>query len=174
MLDVMHLGRRYAEAGQAPRLVVQMLDDDHADLAVLTGPDDLLISSALGSQFIAQLIEQPPGACWSVALIRLVMTRDWKSPWAGLRIARTLGRRTRSRTPTAGAAAAVDRNGYRSVRRGRGAAAAVGSSPDLRRCHAGRSVPVADLEQVARRFGTDEYQMVGGVNHLAVLDAVLA
>ena len=91
MLDVMHLGRRYAEAGQAPRLVVQMLDDDHADLAVLTGPDDLLISSALGSQFIAQLIEQPPGACWSVALIRLVMTRDWKSPWAGLR-ANLLGR----------------------------------------------------------------------------------
>jgi hypothetical protein len=59
MLDVLHLGRRYAQAGQAPRLVVQMLDDDHADLAVLTGPDDLLISSALGSQFIAQLIEQP-------------------------------------------------------------------------------------------------------------------
>ena len=59
MLDALHLGRRYAQAGQAPRLVVQMLDDDHADLAVLTGPDDLLISSALGSQFIAQLIEQP-------------------------------------------------------------------------------------------------------------------
>jgi len=59
MLDVLHLGRRYAQAGQAPRLVVQMLNDEHADLAVLTGPDDLLISSALGSQFIAQLIEQP-------------------------------------------------------------------------------------------------------------------
>ena len=56
MLDVLHLGRRDAQAGQAPRLVVQMLDDDHADLAVLTGPDDILISSALGSQFIAQLI----------------------------------------------------------------------------------------------------------------------
>ena len=46
-------------AGRAPRLVVQLLDDEHADLAVLTGPDDFLISSALGSQLIAQLIEQP-------------------------------------------------------------------------------------------------------------------
>ena len=33
------------------------LKDD--DLAVLTGPDDLVISSAFGSQLIAQLIEQP-------------------------------------------------------------------------------------------------------------------
>ncbi len=59
MLDVMHLSRRYASAGQAPRFVVQLLDDDHADLAVLAGPDDFLVSSALGSQLIAQLIEQP-------------------------------------------------------------------------------------------------------------------
>jgi voltage-gated potassium channel Kch len=59
MLDVMHLGRRSSSAGRTPRFIVQMLDDDHADLAVLTGPDDFLISSALGSQFIAQLIEQP-------------------------------------------------------------------------------------------------------------------
>lgn len=59
MLDVMHLRRRYAPADRTPRLVVQMLDDDHADLAALTGPDDFLISPALGSQFIAQLIEQP-------------------------------------------------------------------------------------------------------------------
>ena len=70
MLDVLHLGRRYAQAGQAPRLVVQMLDDDHADLAVLTGPDDLLISSALGSQFIAQLIEQPERRAALLALYR--------------------------------------------------------------------------------------------------------
>lgn len=59
MLDVMHLQRRHSPADSTPRLVVQMLDDDHADLAVLTGPDDFLISTALGSQFIAQLIEQP-------------------------------------------------------------------------------------------------------------------
>lgn len=59
MLDVMHLRRRYSPADRPPRLVVQLLDADHADLAVLTGPDDFLISSALGSQFIAQLIEQP-------------------------------------------------------------------------------------------------------------------
>jgi voltage-gated potassium channel Kch/K+/H+ antiporter YhaU regulatory subunit KhtT len=58
-LDVMHLRRRVAPTGATPRLVVQMLADDHADLTDLTGPDDLLISAALGSQFIARLIEQP-------------------------------------------------------------------------------------------------------------------
>jgi hypothetical protein len=59
MLDVMHLRRRLASMGATPRLVVQMLDDEHADLIDLTGPDDFLISAALGSQFIAQLVEQP-------------------------------------------------------------------------------------------------------------------
>jgi Trk K+ transport system NAD-binding subunit len=60
MLDVMHLERRISPLdGATTRFVVQLLDAGHADLAVLTGPDDFLISSALGSQFIAQLIEQP-------------------------------------------------------------------------------------------------------------------
>ena len=59
MLDVMQLRRRCAALGTMPRLVVQMLDDEHADLADLTGPDDFLISESLGSRFIAQLIEQP-------------------------------------------------------------------------------------------------------------------
>lgn len=59
ILDVMQLKRRLATAGAMPRLVVQLLDDDHADLTDLTGPDDFLISEALGSQLIAQLIEQP-------------------------------------------------------------------------------------------------------------------
>lgn len=59
MLDVMHLQRRFATGDRVPRLVVQLLDDDHVDLAALPGPDDVLISAALGSQFIAQLIEQP-------------------------------------------------------------------------------------------------------------------
>ncbi len=59
MLDVMQLRRRCAQAGDVPRLVVQMLGEEHADLADLTGPDDFLISAALGSQLIAQLIEQP-------------------------------------------------------------------------------------------------------------------
>ena len=36
-----------------------MLGEEHADLADLTGPDDFLISAALGSQLLAQLIEQP-------------------------------------------------------------------------------------------------------------------
>ncbi len=59
MLDVMQLRRRCAEAGDVPRLVVHMLGEEHADLADLSGPDDFLISAALGSQLIAQLIEQP-------------------------------------------------------------------------------------------------------------------
>jgi hypothetical protein len=59
MLDVMYLARRSSPDRRSTRLVVQMLDDDDADLAVLAGPDDFLISSALGSQLIAQLIEQP-------------------------------------------------------------------------------------------------------------------
>ena len=59
MLDVMQLRRRCAEAGDVPRLVVHLLGEEHADLADLTGPDDFLISAALGSQLIAQLIEQP-------------------------------------------------------------------------------------------------------------------
>ena len=36
-----------------------MLGAEHVDLAVLSGPDDFLISVALGSQLIAQLVEQP-------------------------------------------------------------------------------------------------------------------
>ncbi len=59
MLDVLQLRRRIAQLGAMPRFVVQMLDDDHVDLADLTGPDDFLISAAMGSRFIAQLIEQP-------------------------------------------------------------------------------------------------------------------
>ncbi len=59
MLDVMQLRRRSAQADDVPRLVVQMLGEEHADLADLTGPDDFLISAAIGSQLIAQLIEKP-------------------------------------------------------------------------------------------------------------------
>ena len=59
MLDVMQLRRRCAGAGDVPRFVVHMLGEEHADLADLSGPDDFLISAALGSQLIAQLIEQP-------------------------------------------------------------------------------------------------------------------
>lgn len=59
MLDVVQLRRRCAHAGDMPRFVVQMLDQEHAELAELDGPDDFLISEALGSQLIAQLIEQP-------------------------------------------------------------------------------------------------------------------
>ncbi len=59
LLDVMQLRRRCSQAGQMPRFVVHLLNDEHADLAGLAGPDDFLISAALASQLIAQLIEQP-------------------------------------------------------------------------------------------------------------------
>jgi hypothetical protein len=59
LLDMMQLRRRWAAPGEMPRFIVQMLDDEHLELAELSGPDDFLISAALGSQFIAQLIEQP-------------------------------------------------------------------------------------------------------------------
>jgi Trk K+ transport system NAD-binding subunit len=59
MLDVMHIRRRCATLGTMPRLVVQLLDDEHAEHVSLAGADDFLISESFGSQFIAQLIEQP-------------------------------------------------------------------------------------------------------------------
>ncbi len=59
LLDMMQLRRRWATPDETPRFIVQMLDDEHLELAELTGPDDFLISAALGSQFTAQLIEQP-------------------------------------------------------------------------------------------------------------------
>ena len=59
LLGVMELRRRFSIDHACPRLVVQLLDAVHLDLAVLTGPDDFLVSGALGSQLIAQLFEQP-------------------------------------------------------------------------------------------------------------------
>ncbi len=48
-------------AGDAarPRLVAQLLDVDSAPLANLTGIDDGIISQAIGSQFLAQLVDEP-------------------------------------------------------------------------------------------------------------------
>jgi hypothetical protein len=39
--------------------VVELLDVDNLDLARVSGADDYLVSQAIGSQFIAQLAEQP-------------------------------------------------------------------------------------------------------------------
>ncbi len=48
-----------AEHGPTPRVVVELLDVDNVELARLPGADDFLVSQAIGSQFIAQLAEQP-------------------------------------------------------------------------------------------------------------------
>jgi voltage-gated potassium channel Kch len=60
LLDLMVLRRRLTEHGDFdPRVVVELLDVDNVELARLPGADDYLVSQATGSQFIAQLAEQP-------------------------------------------------------------------------------------------------------------------
>jgi hypothetical protein len=60
LLDLLVLRRRLAEMpGQQPRVVVEILDVDDLPLARVSGADDYLVSQATGSQFIAQLAEQP-------------------------------------------------------------------------------------------------------------------
>ncbi len=60
LLDVMALRNDVAEGGgSVPRVVVELLDVDNVPLARLSGADDFLVSQAIGSQFIAQLAEQP-------------------------------------------------------------------------------------------------------------------
>lgn len=60
MLDLEALRRELDGLGHgAPRLVVELRDSAHAPLVALSGADDLVISDAMGSQFIAQLVDQP-------------------------------------------------------------------------------------------------------------------
>ncbi len=60
LLDLRALGRLLARRGQeTPRVVLELRDAAHADLVELPGADDLVISDALGSQFLAQLVDQP-------------------------------------------------------------------------------------------------------------------
>jgi Trk K+ transport system NAD-binding subunit len=60
LLELRILHRTLAtQGGEAPRIVVELLDVDNVPLAELSGPDDHLVSQAVGSQFIAQLAEQP-------------------------------------------------------------------------------------------------------------------
>jgi hypothetical protein len=48
-----------ARGGEMPRIVVEVLDADNADLARTTGADDYLVSDAISSRLITQLAEQP-------------------------------------------------------------------------------------------------------------------
>jgi hypothetical protein len=60
LLDLLELRRLAEDLGiPLPRLVVHLRDDRHEPLVDLPGPDDLLLSESLGSQFIAQLVGQP-------------------------------------------------------------------------------------------------------------------
>ena len=59
LLNLLAIKRELRERGLAPRVVVQLLDVDSADLAPPTGPDDFVISDAIGSRLIAQLADQP-------------------------------------------------------------------------------------------------------------------
>lgn len=58
LLDVEALRRGFTTE-RRPRIVVELLDADHVALIDLDGPDDLVISDAMGSQFVAQLVDQP-------------------------------------------------------------------------------------------------------------------
>jgi Castor and Pollux, part of voltage-gated ion channel len=59
MLDLEMLRRTLARREATPRFVVELRDATHAALVGLAGPDDLVVSDAMGSQFIAQLVDQP-------------------------------------------------------------------------------------------------------------------
>ena len=59
LLNLLAIKRELVERGLAPRVVVQLLDVDSADLAPPTGPDDFVISDAIGSRLIAQMADQP-------------------------------------------------------------------------------------------------------------------
>ena len=59
LLTIRTAQRAHGARQDAPRIVAQLRDVDSAELANLTGPDDELIGDALGSQFIAQLVDEP-------------------------------------------------------------------------------------------------------------------
>ncbi len=60
LLDLNALHRELDARGlEPPRIVVELRDATHRSLVDLAGPDDLIISDAMGSQFIAQLADQP-------------------------------------------------------------------------------------------------------------------
>ena len=60
ILDLAALHREIAATGgEVPRIVVELRDPEHRALLDAIGPDDLIISDAMGSQFIAQLASEP-------------------------------------------------------------------------------------------------------------------
>jgi K+/H+ antiporter YhaU regulatory subunit KhtT len=60
LLNLMLLRRELeARGGVLPRIVVEVLDAENADLARTTGADDYLVSDGISSRLITQLAEQP-------------------------------------------------------------------------------------------------------------------
>ena len=60
LLNLLLVRRELEEwQGDAPRVVVELLDVDNVSLATAQGADDYLVSDAIGSRFMAQLAEQP-------------------------------------------------------------------------------------------------------------------
>jgi hypothetical protein len=71
LLDVRALTRLLGSDGTSTvRLVVELRDAAHRELIDLPGVDDLVISDAIGSQFIAQLVDQPMRRTILLALYR--------------------------------------------------------------------------------------------------------
>lgn len=59
LMTLLWLDDNFAGAGVRPRIVVELLDASHVELARLSGADDYVISDALLSQIMAQLADQP-------------------------------------------------------------------------------------------------------------------
>ena len=60
MLELQTLRRRIGtHSGGVPRLVVELRDAAHVALIAGLDPDDVVISDAMGSQFLAQLVDEP-------------------------------------------------------------------------------------------------------------------
>ena len=60
LLTLMLIRRELDESeGVAPRVIVELLDADNADLAATSGADDFIVSDAIASRLMTQLAEQP-------------------------------------------------------------------------------------------------------------------
>ena len=59
LLELAALRRQERVPGESPRVITQLLDADNIPLSGALGADDFVVSDAIGSQLIAQLVEQP-------------------------------------------------------------------------------------------------------------------
>jgi voltage-gated potassium channel Kch len=81
VLELLHLRRHLEErVVPSPRIVVELLDADNAEIAELPGVDDFIVSGSIGSQLLAQLADDPQR--------RAVLLQLYAAGGAGLRLIR--------------------------------------------------------------------------------------